>query len=513
MGGQLLVEMRGITKRFPGVTANRQADLRLYEGEIHALLGENGSGKSTLMSVLSGLYRPDEGEIYIRGRRVLFRSPRDSINAGIGMVHQHFRLVDTFTVAQNVILGSRRTPFFLRMGPQEKMVRDLSEKFGLRLEPGSRVWQLSLGERQRVEIVKLLYRRTEVLVLDEPTAVLTPAETRELFDTLKKIAGSGQAVVVITHKLREVMEIADRVTVLRGGHSVKTLEKDELSELVLARAMIGRDLPAGLVVKTGKAGKPVLVLEEVEASGEGGLPALRGVSLDVREGEILGIAGVAGNGQKELAEVVAGLRRVSGGRVLIGGEDVTGLSARQVIDRGVSYIPEDRLGTGLVPGLGAADNLILKDYRRDEIARGGFINYRKVKASAQAVIEKFGIKIPGVDSPVRALSGGNLQRLLLAREISAKPRLIVAVYPVRGLDIAATEAIHDLLLEQRAGGCAILLISDDLEEILKLSDRIAVFYRGEVKAVMDAGEAEIEKVGLAMVGAEKTGLDNYELEN
>ncbi|MCL6559306.1 MAG: ATP-binding cassette domain-containing protein, partial [Firmicutes bacterium] len=348
MAGQLLVEMRRVTKRFPGVVANDQVGLGLVEGEIHALLGENGSGKSTLMSILSGLYRPDEGEIYIRGQKVHFKSPRDSINAGIGMVHQHFRLVEPFTVAQNVILGARRMPFFLKMEPLEEKVRKLSEGFGLRVDPRARVWQLSVGERQRVEIIKLLYRETDVLIMDEPTAVLSPGETRDLFTILRKIAGSGKAVVVITHKLREVLEIADRVTVLRGGRSITTLEGGELSEQALARAMIGRDLPAGMAKETEKAGKPVLVLEEVCAGGEGGLPSLRGVSLEVREKEIVGIAGVAGNGQKELAGVITGLRKVSGGRVLIGGEDVTGLSPRRIIDLGVSHVPEDRLGAGLV---------------------------------------------------------------------------------------------------------------------------------------------------------------------
>lgn len=504
MAGQLLIEMRRVTKRFPGVMANNQVNLGLVEGEIHALLGENGSGKSTLMSILSGLYRPDEGEIYIRGQKVQFKSPRDSINAGIGMVHQHFRLVDTFTVAQNVILGSRRTPFVVRMGPLEEMVRGLSEEFGLNVDPRARIWQLSVGERQRVEIVKLLYRQTSVLILDEPTAVLSPGETRELFKTLRKIAGSGKAVVVITHKLREVLEIADRVTVLRGGRSITTLDRGELSEQTLAKAMIGADLPVGMSKQSEKAGKPILVLEDIRASGEGGYPALRGVSLEVREKEIVGIAGVAGNGQKELTEVITGLRKASGGRVLIAGEDVTGFSPRAIIERGVSYVPEDRQATGLVPGLSAADNLILKDYRKGKISRGGLINYREVQKIAGDLISQFEIKIPGPDLPVRMLSGGNLQRLLLAREISAKPRLIVAVYPVRGLDIAATEAVHNLLLEQRAKGCAVLLISDDLEEIFKLSDRIAVFYQGEVRAVMEARGADMETVGLIMIGAEKS---------
>lgn len=502
MGKTLLVEMKGITKRFPGVTANRNVHLQLFAGEIHALLGENGSGKSTLMSVLSGLYRPDEGEIFVRGVKVNFLSPRDAINAGIGMVHQHFRLVEPFTVAENIALGSRQTPFKLKMKGLEEQIKKLSRQFGLSVDPAAPVWRLSLGELQRVEIIKMLYRQTNVLVLDEPTAVLTPGEVKDLFAILRKIAENGKAVVVITHKLSEVMTVADRVTVLRNGIVAGTAIKEEISESKLAALMIGREMPKPAAKTLVQAGRTVLELKDVHVWGEGGSKALTGVNLNVREGEILGIAGVAGNGQKELADAVTGLRRASSGSIFLGEKDITGLSVRQRIDLGIGYVPEDRLGTGLVPGLGATDNLILKSYRKRGKNRGFFLSHGEVQKKTGDLIKKFSVKLTDPGLPVRFLSGGNLQRLLLAREISSLPRLLVAVYPVRGLDIAATEAIHSLLFDLRTTGAAILLISDDLEEIFKMSDRIAVLYRGRVQTIFpNTGEIDIETLGRFMIGA------------
>lgn len=502
MGKTLLVEMRGITKRFPGVTANKNVHLQLFGGEIHALLGENGSGKSTLMSVLSGLYRPDEGEIYVRGEKMHFLSPRDAINAGIGMVHQHFRLVEPFTVAENVALGSSQTPFKLKTKGLEEQIKKLSSEFGLSVDPAAPVWRLSLGELQRVEIIKMLYRQTNVLILDEPTAVLTPGEVRDLFTILKKIAASGKAVVVITHKLSEVMSVADRVTVLRDGAVAGTALQEEISESQLAALMIGREMPMPAAKTTVAAGKTVLELKGVHVRGEGGSEVLTDVNITVREGEILGIAGVAGNGQKELAEAVTGLRRTSGGSILLGEEDITNLAVRERIDRGIGYVPEDRLGTGLVPGLSATDNLILKSYRKPASRRSFFINHSDVQKQTGDLIKNFSVRLSDPTLPVRFLSGGNLQRLLLAREISSQPRLLVAVYPVRGLDIAATEAIHSLLFDLRATGAAVLLISDDLEEIFKMSDRIAVLYRGRVQSIFpNTGETDMETLGRLMTGA------------
>ncbi|MBO8128906.1 MAG: ABC transporter ATP-binding protein [Peptococcaceae bacterium] len=503
MNQMCLAEMRGITKRFPGVVANDAVDLKLYPGEIHALLGENGSGKSTLMSILAGLYRPDEGEIFIDGASQVFRSPRDAIRAGIGMVHQHFKLVDTFTVAQNIVLGDRRTPFITRMGRIEEQIARLSQRYGLQINPRAKIWQLSVGERQRVEIVKMLYRGCEILILDEPTAVLTPQEARDLFRNLREMAERGRAVVVITHKLNEVMEIADRVTVLRGGKQVGTMVRGEFTKRDLACAMVGRDVLSRIQRKSVAKGPPVLRLDKVQVLNDSGCNALQGVSLQVCAGEIFGIAGIAGNGQRELAEAVTGLRNISKGRVYVGDKDLTNAPVRRIIDEGVGYIPEDRLGTGLVPGLGVVENVILKDYRTPHLSKGPIVNRRIGVKRALDLIARFSISVTGLDAPVKLLSGGNLQRLLLAREISSGPRLIIAVYPVRGLDIAATEAVHRMLLEEREKGTAVLLISEDLDEIFKLSDRIGVLYDGNLVGVLDIEDADAERVGLMMMGGEE----------
>jgi simple sugar transport system ATP-binding protein len=495
-----LVEMTNITKRFPGVVANDGINLEVRAGEIHALLGENGAGKSTLMNILTGLYRPDAGEIYIRGARTELHSPRDAISAGIGMVHQHFRLVQPFTVAENVILGSRGQGLLLRREKTEQQISELSDRFGLHLDPGARIWQLSVGEQQRVEIVKMLYRGADILILDEPTAVLTPQEVRELFATLRKMADSGRAVVVITHKLQEVMTLADRITVLRGGRSVATVLKSSTDEGELTRLMVDREITPVTGREPVKTGASVLELKSVSALGDKGHKALKNIALNIRAGEILGIAGVAGNGQKELAEVITGLRRAVSGQVIIGGVDMTNRGPREVIAAGVAYVPEDRLGMGLAPGLGALDNVILKDYRSPGVAGKIFINAKAARERADRLVAEFEVKTPGLNTPVKLMSGGNLQRLLLAREISARPKLIVAVYPVRGLDIGATEAVYKLLLAQRAAGAAILLISEDLDEIFNLADRVAVLYEGRVTGMLSTGEADIETIGRMMVG-------------
>lgn len=500
MAGETLVEMRGITKRFPGVLANDNVNLDLRAGEVHALLGENGAGKTTLMCILSGLYQPDAGVVLVEGRPVLFRSPRDAIRAGIGMVHQHFRLVEPFTVAENVILGLDRPRFTLDLPRVEAEVAALGERHGLKVDPRARIWQLSVGEQQRVEILKMLYRGARVLILDEPTAVLTPREARELFAVLRQMAASGRVIVFISHKLQEVMEVADRITVLRAGRNVATLASGATSPQELARLMVGREVSPCYDRVRRPPGEVLLSVEEVTALGDRGLPALRGLSLEVRAGEILGIAGVSGNGQRELAEVICGLRRPVRGTVRVAGVDVTGCAPARIIDCGLSLIPEDRLGTGLVPSLNVCDNVILKAYRRPPLSRGAFLQPREIRRYARDLVEQFAIKVPGLDVAVRKLSGGNLQRLLLAREISGKPRVLVAVHPTRGLDVGATEAIHRLLLEQRDRGAAILLISEDLDEIMALSDRVAVMYEGQIVGEVPGGEASLEEVGLMMAG-------------
>ncbi|CCO06977.1 ABC transporter ATP-binding protein [Desulforamulus hydrothermalis] len=500
MTADFLVEMKQISKRFPGVLANDCIDLQVKRGEVLALLGENGSGKSTLMSILSGLYRPDAGEIYIEGRKVNFKSPRDAIDAGIGMVHQHFKQVDTFSVAENIILGSKEKKCLLQAGKAEKEIAEISRGYGLQVEPTAKIWQLSIAERQRVEIVKMLYRGSKVLILDEPTAVLTPQEARELFQVIRQMTARGQSIILITHKLNEVMEVADRVTILRGGRAVATRERKQVNQRELARLMMGQDVVVPSQKQPGQFGEEILRLDRASAASDSRRPGLQDITLTVRQGEILGIAGIAGNGRRELAEVIAGLRPLDGGKIYICGKDVTNLSPMEIIQEGVSYIPEDRLGTGLVPNLGAVDNLILKEYRRPWLSRGPFICRRKAAQFATRLIHEVGVKVTGLDAPVKKLSGGNLQRLLLARELASSPKVIVAVYPVRGLDIAASEAVHKMLLEQRSKGAAIVLISEDLEELLKLSDNIGVLYKGSLMGVLPVEEAEPEKIGLMMLG-------------
>jgi len=495
------IEMRGITKRFPGVLANDRVDFTVRAGQVHALLGENGAGKSTLMSVLTGLYRPDEGEIFIRGKRTVLRSPGEAINHGIGMVHQHFRLVRPFTVAENVVLGDPSQGFFYRRQEVQRKIEELSFRYGLRVDPAAKVWQLSVGEQQRVEILKILYRGAEILILDEPTAVLTPQEARELYRTIRRMANQGQAVVFITHKLEEVMDAADVITVLRGGRNVATVPRAETNPRELARMMVGREVFMDRPKEPVEKGETVLEVGELRALNDKGLPALRGLSLRVRAGEIVGVAGVAGNGQRELAEVITGLRRVQSGKVFIAGADMTNRPPREIIDAGVSHIPEDRLGVGLVPGLGVHDNIILKDYRLPPVCSGPLLRPRVIHSRAVELVERFDVRVAGLDSPVRLLSGGNLQKLLLAREISARPKLIVAMLPTRGLDVGATEAVHRILLAQRAAGAAILLASEDLDELLRLSDRVMVICEGRIVGQMPAEEADIEEIGLLMAGA------------
>lgn len=497
------VEMRGITKRFPGVVANDGVDFEVAAGEIHALLGENGAGKSTLMKILYGFYQPDSGEIRIHGTRHRFRSPRDALRRGIGMVFQQFMLVPSLSVTENVLLSQPVRTWRVDDGRTASEISTQAARYGMAVDPSARIWQLSVGEQQRVEILKLLARDTEVLILDEPTSVLTPQETRDLFATLRHLAAEGRAVVIITHKLAEVASVATRVTVLRGGRRVGTGAAASLTPQQLARMMVGRDTFDSFRRDEATPGSEVLAVEDLWATSDRGLPALRGVSLSVGAGEIVGVAGVAGNGQRELGEIVAGLRRPTRGRVRISGRDRTQASPLDVIRSGVGHIPEDRTGVGIAPRLGVADNLMLKSYRDSRFGRGPLLDRRAVAKRARELIAEFGIQTPGPDTPTRTLSGGNLQRLILAREISARPRLILAFHPTRGLDIGATEVIHRSLLIQRRAGAAILLISEDLDEVRLLSDRVAVMCAGELMGVVRAGEVTVEEIGLMMGGARR----------
>ncbi len=508
----IAVEMRGITKRFPGVLANEKVDLTVRVGEIHALLGENGAGKSTLMSALCGLYLPDEGEIYVKSdsdqpHLVQINSPRDAIDLGIGMVYQHFKLVPTQTVAENVILGLKGTPFRLNMVDVEAKIAALGEQYHMPVDPQSYIWQLSVGEQQRVEILKLLYRGAEILILDEPTAVLTPQESSELGKTMRHMADEGKAIIFISHKLDEVMAFADNVTVLRDGKNVASVKIADTSKAELARLMVGREVIFRVEKEEPSLGHVVLELEDLEANNDKGLPALKSVSLQIRSGEVVGVAGVAGNGQRELAEVITGLREVTKGRVTLLGEDMTNQSSLKFITKGVAHVPGDRLGMGLAGNLPVSDNLIMKAYRKKPIATGPFLARRAIINFSKKVIDSFGVMTPSVETPARNLSGGNQQKAILGREITSGKRLsgdiaplLVASYPTRGLDVGAIEAVRKDLLEQRLEGTAILLISEDLEELLSISDRIAVMHGGEIMGIVKPAEVDIEELGLMMAG-------------
>ena len=497
---QPLLQMKGIIKRFPGVLANDRVDFTLYPGEVHALLGENGSGKSTLMSILSGLYHPDAGQILIDGAEHRFRSPRDAISAGIGMVHQHFKLVEPFTVAQNMQLGEKEGSCFLSDRSIKEEIKDFETRFGLALDPDAFVWQLSVGEKQRVEIVRMLYRGSRVLVLDEPTAVLTPRETAELFTNMRKMADSGCAVVFITHKLSEVQEVADRVTALRGGKVSGSMPCKEVHAQELVWLMVGREVIHSVDRCAISCGPNVLKLDKVTALNDIGMPGLKKISLTINAGQIFGIAGVAGNGQRELTEAITGLRRVTGGQIEFCGEKVTNMKPAQLIAKGISYVPEDRLGMGLVPGLDAVDNMLLKSYKQPEFSGRWLVDRKAAEARTKKIVDNYNVKMADIHQPVRSMSGGNLQKLLLAREIAENPKLIVVVYPARGLDVGATEAIHKILMELRDRGTAILLVSEDLDELMKLSDRVGVMSGGRLVGNFPIEETDLEEVGLLMMG-------------
>ena len=499
--GTPAVLMTGITKRFPGVLANDDITFELRTGEVHALLGENGAGKSTLSNVLLGLYRPNAGTIRIGGRLVELRSPREAIAHGIGMVHQHFRLVQTFTVTENIVLG-QEGPF--RRREAEERIRALSERFDMPVDPTARVWQLSVGEQQRVEILKALERDAKVLILDEPTAVLTPQEAHALFATLRSMVAEGRSVIFISHKLDEVMAVSDRVTVLRDGRNVGTVEVASTTKRDLARLMVGRDVVFNADDHTDRPvvdhERVVLETLNLHADDSRGRSALRGVDLKVFAGEIVAVCGVAGNGQRELAEAICGTRRRTQGEVMIAGERTVGRDPLEAIELGLAHIPEDRLHTGLAPSASVEHNLVLKSYRHPPMSNGPFLRHRRIRANASALIDRYGVKTPGPDTPTRLLSGGNVQKVLLAREIGSEPRVLVAASPTRGLDVGAIENVRGLLLDAARRGMGILLITEDLEEAISLSDRIVVMYEGRIVGTVDRGSADVTEIGLLMGG-------------
>ncbi len=495
------IETIGITKHFPGVVANDHVDFSARPGEVHALLGENGAGKTTLSHIISGLYRPDEGEIRLFGERVSFGRPRDAIDAGVSMVHQHFRLVERFTVAENLILGDTRGAgrrFLIDSRAVEGQVRELGKRYRLQVDPHARVWQLSVGEQQRVEILNALYQNARVLLLDEPTSVLTPDEADTLFATLRQIAAEGRTVIFISHKLQEVKAVSDRVTVLRDGRLVGTVETADATPRSLTALMVGHELQTVTHTPRAASGEETAALEvsELWADGDRGLPAVRGISLRVGRGEIVAVAGVAGNGQRELAEAITGLRTHTRGEVRVGGRRLRNGDSRAAFDAGVRYVPEDRLGTGVAPSLSIAWNLALRAYRR--LALGPLLPLRRLRTDAERAIGDYDIKASSPAMMAANLSGGNLQKLVIAREFSGEMKLLVAASPTRGLDVAAVETVHEHLLEAAAAGAGVLLISEDLDEILALNDRVVVMYEGALSQVED--RQSVEEIGLRMAG-------------
>jgi simple sugar transport system ATP-binding protein len=503
---KLIVEMRGIIKRFPGVLANDRVDFKLRHGEIHGLLGENGAGKSTLMNVLAGLYKQEGGTILVNGEPKVFSSPRDAIKAGIGMVHQHFMLVPSQTVTENVLLGLDDPRFFMRLPEYDSKIAELGEQFGLKVDPRAKIWQLSVGEQQRVELLKMLYRGANVLIMDEPTAVLAPQEIEGLFDTLRAMIAQGKSVIFISHKLQEVSAIADYVTVLRRGVlSAADVPAKGVSRQELARLMVGRDVVFALDKKPVKVGNIVLDVKDVHAENDKGLPSLRGLSLHVRSGEIVGVAGVAGNGQNELSQVITGLRKCTEGEVILGKDKVSNRDTLFGIQHGMSYVPEDRNHVGSAPNLSVTDNVIMKNYRKPPISKNGLLDMGAAGKFAKELKEAYDIIVPNVDTPVRLLSGGNLQRVILAREISNHPHFMVAVQPTRGLDVGAIEGVHRLLMTQREAGAAVLLISEELEELLSLSDRVYVIYEGKVMGEVKVPSGETDPKMIDMIGLMMTG--------
>jgi len=503
------LQMLGITKRFGDVVANDSVDFEVRSGEVVGLLGENGAGKTTLMNILYGLYAADGGEVRVNDSPVRFGTPREAMDAGIGMVHQHFMLVQNHTVAENVALGFRDTPWLFPAREIERRLVEFSERYGLSVDPRRRVWELSAGQQQRVEILKALFQGADLLILDEPTSVLTPQEAEDLFRILDRMAGEGHSVVLISHKLEEILRICKRVVVLRKGRVVGSADPRQAGRRELARMMVGRDLIFEFKKRELPRGEPVLEVSGLTVLGDRGHVAVDDVSFVISRSEILGIAGVSGNGQRELVETVTGLRKARAGTVRIGGRDITNESARVIASLGISHVPEERIKFGIVPNLLIYENAVLKQHRSRLFSRVFFLNLDGIRDHASAIVRDYRVDAPSIDLPMRKLSGGNIQKLILGREITGEHTLLVAAHPTYGLDVGATEYIRNLLLERREDGKAVLLVSEDLEEIFELSDRIAVMFAGRLVGVLERDRATVEEVGLLMggsgIGAEARG--------
>jgi simple sugar transport system ATP-binding protein len=503
VGDGPVLELRGITKRFPGIVANDSIDFELRRGEVHALLGENGAGKTTLVNVLYGLYRPDEGEIDLNGKPVTFHSPGDAIKAGIGMVHQHFMLIPVMTVAENIVLATEPVTggVFLDYNSAEKRVRELARQFGFAIDPQAEVEDITVGQQQRVEILKALYRRADVLILDEPTAVLTPQEASELFGILQILRREGMSIIFISHKLNEVLEIADRITVLRRGKKIDTVPREGATERGLAEMMVGREVLLRIEKPEAHPAEPLLAVRDLHVLDDRGIEKVRGVSFEARAGEIVGLAGVDGNGQSELIEALSGLRRASAGSATVGGHELIGTGVKEILDFGLGHIPEDRQRRGLVLDFTLAENLALHDYDKEPSSRFGWLYPRRLITKARGLLQRFDVRGGGPQTRAAALSGGNQQKVVLAREIGREPSVLLAVQPTRGLDVGAIEFVHRQLVDARDAGKAVFLVSLELEEILALSDRILVIYEGRIVGEYRPDVTQ-EQLGVAMTGGQ-----------
>jgi len=502
---EYVIEMLNIRKEFGTFVANDNITLQLRKGEIHALLGENGAGKSTLMNVLFGLYQPEGGEIRVHGKKVDIENPNIANELGIGMVHQHFMLVEKFTVTENIILGLEpKSGVTIDRATARKKVMDISEQYGLKIDPDAKIEDISVGMQQRVEILKTLYRGADILIFDEPTAVLTPQEIQELIQIMKRLIAEGKSIILITHKLKEIMQVADRCTVIRRGRYIGTVEVDEtVNEDSLAEMMVGREVNFDAEYSKADPQQVVLDVQNLVVKDSRGLKVVEGLDLQIRAGEILGIAGIDGNGQTELIEAISGLKKPESGKVLLNGKDVTGHTPRKMTEAGIGHIPQDRHKHGLVLDYSIRDNMVLQTYYKEPFSKRGLMNYKAVAEKAKALIEKFDVRTPSIDVPARALSGGNQQKAIIAREVDRSPDLLIAAQPTRGLDVGAIEFIHEQLIKEREKGRAVLLISFELDEILHVSDRIAVLYEGKIVGIRDPKETTEQELGFLMAGGQR----------
>ncbi|HHU31448.1 MAG TPA: ABC transporter ATP-binding protein [Clostridia bacterium] len=501
----VFLQMQDITKQFPGVLANDKVNFEVEKGEVHALLGENGAGKSTLMNILYGLYQPTSGSIFYKGQKVEITSPKAAIDLGIGMVHQHFMLIPALSVVENVILGMKpERGSVLDLESAAKKIVDLGKKYNMDIDPWAKVWQLSVGQQQRLEIIKALYRGADLLILDEPTAVLTPQEVEELINIMRQLTSEGHTVIFISHKLNEVMAVSQRVTVLRMGKSVATVNTKDTNKEELARLMVGRDVFLRMDKKPCNPKEIVLKMEGVECLNNKGLKALKNLSLEVKAGEVLAIAGVDGNGQSELVEAITGLRQVTDGQVVINGKDMTNKTPREILEEKVAHIPEDRHKRGLVMNMSIKENMMLMNYYKEPFSKGITLDWNYIETHSEELVEQFNVKTPNIEVKAKNLSGGNQQKVILGREIDREPNLLIAMHPTRGLDIGAMEYVHRRIIDERDRGAAVLLVSTELDEVLSLSDRIAVLYEGEIMGVVENDDkVNIEELGLMMAGSKR----------